>query len=84
MVGAVNYLCQGLESYRKIDLLLKLTRISSENMQMALSDHLANNFTVAQAASINNVNHSNLALAIKKLNAVAETVELLHELKLVS
>lgn len=80
----MNYLCQGLESYRKVDLLLKLTRISSENMQMALSDHLANNFTVSQAATINNVNHSNLMAALKKLNTVAETVELLHELKCVS
>ncbi len=84
MEGAVNYLCQGLESYRKIDLLLKLTRISSENMQMALSDHFANNFTVSQASQINGVNHSNLLVAIKKLNAVAEVVELLHEIKCVS
>ena len=78
----MRYLSQGLESYEKVDLLLKLTRISSDNMQMALSDHLANNFTVAQAALINDVKVGNLRVALVKLNSVAETVEKLHELKI--
>lgn len=79
----MRYLSQGLESYRKVDLLLKLTRISSENMQMALSDHLANNFTVPNAAFINDVKVGNLRVALAKLNEVAKTVELINELKLV-
>jgi hypothetical protein len=78
----MRYLSQGLESHKKVELLLKLTRISSENMQMALSDHLANNFTVAQSALINDVKVGNLRVALAKLNDVAETVERLYELKI--
>ena len=76
----MKYLSQGMESNKKIKLLLSLTGIK-ENMQGAILDHLVGNFSIAQSAMLNNILPNNLSVAVKELNRVAETVEKLFELK---
>ena len=77
----MKYLSQGLESKKKVSLLLGLTKISSEKIQMAIADHLVMNFGVKDAAMINGCQQSNLTAALVTLNEVAEKVELINELK---
>jgi hypothetical protein len=77
----MKYLSQGLESKKKVVLLLSLTKITSENITMALHDHLVMNFGVKDAAIINGCRQSNVAAALVVLNEVAKVVELINELK---
>ena len=74
----MKYLSQGMESNKKIKLLLSLTGIK-ENMQGAILDHLVGNFSIAQSAMLNNILPNNLSVAVKGLNKVAETVEKINE-----
>ena len=78
--SVMKYLSQGMESNKKIKLLLSLTGIK-ENMQGAILDHLVGNFSIAQSAMLNGVLPNNLSVAIKELNRVAEIVEGINELK---
>lgn len=75
---AIKYLCQGLESKKKITLLLKLTS-TKENIQGGIFDHLVNNLSISQSAMLNNLTPGNLSVAIKDLNAIAEVVEKINE-----
>jgi len=77
----MKYLSQGMESKKKIELMLSLTK-TGENIRLAIVDHLVNNFPVGQAASLNGVKSNNLSVAISNLNKVAEVFEGLHELKM--
>ena len=77
----MKYLSQGLESKNKVDLLLQLTKISSDDMKYAIHDHLVKNFTVGDSATLNNLKQSNLTHALNSLNKIAETVEKINELK---
>tara|TARA_R110000744_G_scaffold104925_1_gene200715 strand:- start:2317 stop:2580 length:264 start_codon:yes stop_codon:yes gene_type:complete len=77
-VTAIKYLCQGLESKKKITLLLKLTS-TKENIQGGIFDHLVNNLSISQSAMLNNLTPGNLSVAIKDLNAIAEVVEKINE-----
>ena len=76
----MKYLSQGMESNKKIKLLLSLTGIK-ENMQGAILDHLVGNFSIAQSAMLNNILPNNLSVAIKELNRVAEVNEKIYEEK---
>ena len=67
----MKYLSQGQESCGKIEMLLKLTSIK-ENMQTGIYDHLVSNFSISNAAALNDLKHGNLSVAIKYLNEVAE------------
>ena len=76
----MKYLSQGMESNKKIKLLLSLTGIK-ENMQYGIYDHLVKNFSIAQSAMLNGVLANNLSVAIKELNRVAEVNEKIYEEK---
>ncbi len=76
----MRYLSQGLESRKKIELLLKTTRMG-EAIQAGIIDHLVNNFSVSDAARLNSLKSNNLSVAVKDLNATAEIFERLYELK---
>ena len=81
---SMRYLVQGFESKEKIELLLSLTKIDSDNIHCALNDYFVRGFEMAEAAEINNVRHSNLSRAVDTLNRISGTVEKLFELKSVS
>ena len=61
----MKYLSQGMESNKKIKLLLSLTGIK-ENMQGAILDHLVKNFSIAQSAMLNGVLANNLSVGVER------------------
>jgi len=69
-----------MESDKKIALLLTLTS-TKENIQGGIRDHFVKNFPISQAARLNDLTPGNLSVAVKDLNAIAETVEKINELK---
>lgn len=71
----MRYLAQGLESRARLDLLLSLTRITSEAVREGLADHLVRGLPLSHAALINDVPKQNLARAYDQVNKVAEVVE---------
>ena len=50
-------------------------------MQAGIYDHLVSNFSISQSAMLNDLTHGNLSVAVKDLNAIAEIVEKINELK---
>ena len=80
----MKYLSRGQESKKKLDLLISLTKIDSENIVCGIYDHLYRNFSISNSASINNLSQPNLSVAINKLNEVAEIVEKINDLKYIS
>lgn len=80
----MKYLSQGQESNKKITLLLTLTKIKSESIKDGIYYHFVKNFSVGDSSLINDCSQPNLTTAIKKLNEVAETVEMINELKYMS
>ena len=76
----MKYLSQGMESRRKVHLLLSLTKITSCNITSAIDDHLIRNFSIGDAALVNGCKQANLTVAINTLNLVAEIVEKINEL----
>ncbi|MDG1996107.1 MAG: hypothetical protein P8J14_06425 [Emcibacteraceae bacterium] len=76
----MKYLVQGLEPKQKIELLVSMTKIDSENIISALIDHLNRNFSVNQSAMLNDCKQPNVAVALKSLNEMAEKVEKINEL----
>lgn len=72
------YLLRGDERKEKIELLVSLTSLTSENTIDAMIDYFCRGNTEKQAADMNNVSVSNLNRAISKLNAVAEIYEKLR------
>ena len=79
-INANEILSPGQEDPRIIDLLLQLTKISDDKHQ-AIHDHLVKNFSIGDAAALNGVGQPHLSEAIKTLNAKAEIVEKINELK---
>lgn len=77
----MRYLVQGGHSQEQLDLLLKLTRISSESVTDALSDHLVRGLSDSLAASANGVLLPNFTKALNSLNKTAEIVEGLIEIR---
>lgn len=78
----MRILVQGLESKEKVELLLQLTRIDSENIQSALVAHLCKGHKEDDAAMLNDVPRQNFNRALKRLNNVAEVVQQIKELEL--
>lgn len=71
----MNYLLSGHESKERVELLLKLTKISSEAVQEAITDHLVKGLPENLAASLNDVQQPNFYRALTRLNEVACIVE---------
>jgi len=76
----MKFLTKGLEPEERINLLLQLTKIGSENIKSALVDHLTKGFTENDAAMLNDVSQQNFNRALKRLNGVAAVVEQVKEL----
>lgn len=71
----------GMESKEKIDLLLSITKIESENLINALHDHFCLGKSSATAAALNGLTRTNMRPAIIKLNKIASFGESYHEIK---
>lgn len=69
----------GLESERRIDLLLSLTSIKSPEKVGALKAHLCKGYPVETAAVLHDVDLKNFKRTLKTLNAVALIVEEIKE-----
>lgn len=76
----MNYLMQGMESEKRVKLMLSLTKISSEPVKDALLEHLARGNTEAASAALNGVTQSNFNRALAKLNEVAGIIEKIKEI----
>jgi len=76
----MRYITQGGESPERYELLISLTRISSEDIKAALKDYLVTGLADATAAAVNGVPLSNFTRALKTLNDTAATVEKIKEL----
>lgn len=76
----MRYITQGSESQERYELLISLTRISSEDIKAALKDYLVTGLADATAAAVNGVPLSNFTRALKTLNDTAATVEKIKEL----
>ena len=76
----MKYLSQGSQTEDRLFWLLKLTRISSEDVIDALRDHLVVGLAESTAASVNGVKLSNMKRALDTLNAAAEAVEKIKEI----
>ena len=76
----MRYLCQGLESRTKMELLFRLTK-HSDNTKKALLAHFTDNYSMSYAAIMGGVETSNLSRAVKELNVIAEVIEKVFELK---
>ncbi len=79
----MNFLTKGLEPEERINLLLQLTKIGSENIRNALVDHLTKGLAENDAAMLNDVSQQNFNRALKRLNVVAGVVEKIKELDFV-
>lgn len=76
----MNVLIQGMESLERVNLLLALTRIDSEDVKSALIDYLTNGVDLKSAAELNDVKQQNFNRALKRINSVAYTVEKIKEI----
>lgn len=76
----MRYITQGSESQERYQLLISLTRISSEDIKAALKDYLVTGLADTTAAAINGVQLSNFTRALKTVNDIAATVEQIKEL----
>ena len=65
----------GMEDKRRVELLLSLTKVSSEPVINAIFDHLVDGKTETGAVAINMLQQQNFNRAMVKLNKVAGIVE---------
>lgn len=72
-------LLSGMESNERVSLLLKLTKISSEDVIAAIYHHLCNGVTTEHAAIIHDIKPGQLSRAMTKLNAINDIVEDIKE-----
>jgi len=71
----MKMLVRGLECQKRVELLISLTRMSSEAQKQAIIDHLVKGRSETQAALFNDVSQSNFNRAISRLNEIAGIVE---------
>jgi hypothetical protein len=78
----MRYLIQGGEDADRLDLIISLTKITSENVQQALIDHFKKGSGLAAetAAALNGVQLSNFTRAATRLEEVAASVERIKEI----
>ena len=72
-------LIQGVEPQGRVNLIMQLTKIGSENIRSALIDHLSKGLNENDAAMLNDVPQQNFNRALKRLNEVAAVVEKIKE-----
>lgn len=75
----MKYVTQGSQSAARLALLLRFTKIESEDMIDALNDYLVKGLASSTAADINGVDRANLNRAIKTINDMAEIVEAIKD-----
>jgi hypothetical protein len=78
----MNYLLSGYESHERFNLLMKLTKIKSEDVIEALREHLVRGSDEKFSYEVNGVSQSNFNRAIVRLNEVACIVEKIKEIDL--
>jgi hypothetical protein len=76
----MKMLVRGIEPQARVDLIMQLTKIGSENIRSALIDHLSKGLSENDAAMLNDVPQQNFNRALKRLNEVAAVVEEIKEL----
>lgn len=76
----MNYLFKGTQTPERLNLLLSLCKISSEDVKAALSDYLVRGIDKKSAALLNGVPAPNFSRAISQLNVKAEVVEQIKEI----
>ncbi len=65
----------GCEKPEKIERLIKHTKLKSENIILALNEHLIKGASTSNAAALFGVDDSNFRRALKKLEDTAQFVE---------
>ena len=78
----MNTLLQGMEKTRYVELLLSLTKISSEGAIDAIHDHLVKGYAVDISAALNSVTSGTVSRAISKLEVVNRVHIALNECEL--
>lgn len=71
----MKYLLSGGESKERVLLMLKLTKINSEPLRDAVTDHLVKGFSEKDSAELNDIPQQNFNRAMVRLNEVAGIVE---------
>lgn len=72
-------LIPGIESERRVELLLELTDITSSGIKSALVNHLTRGHPVETSALLSRVESSNVSRGLASLNEVADIVEKIKE-----
>jgi len=75
----MKVLLAGHETIKRVNLLFKLTKISSEDMRETIKDHLCKGHSESFAVGLNGVTQSNFNRTLMKLNEVASIVEEIKE-----
>lgn len=73
-------LIPGIESEKRVELMLELTDITSSGIKSALVNHLTLGHPVETSALLSKVESSNVSRALASLNEVADIVEKIKEL----
>jgi len=76
----MKMLVRGLEKQKRVELLISLTRMSSETQKQAIIDHLVKGRSDTEAAFLNDVSQSNFNRAISRLNEIAGIVEKIKDI----
>lgn len=75
-----SILCPGIESKESVEILLSLTKLSSEPMKKALMYHFVNGAADNYCYMAFSVTPSNFARDVKKLNEVAKKIDKYFEI----
>jgi len=76
----MKMLVRGIEPQERVNLIMELTKIGSENIKSALIDHLSKGLSENDAAMLNDVPQQNFNRALKRLNEIAAVVEKIKEI----
>ncbi|MBL4765068.1 MAG: hypothetical protein JKX67_07300 [Colwellia sp.] len=75
----MNVLLQGGQSLKRLELLLQLTLIKSDNMKDALKSYLVDGMSESAVAALHSVDRNNFIRTLSKLNEKAAIVENIKE-----
>ena len=78
----MNHLKHGGHNSEKLELLLSLTSIRSDDVKAAIKDYLIRGANLEISAELNCINTPNLKRALKRLNETAAAVERIKEIDL--